>query len=126
MTPEQRAKRIHKIVYSCDDRAELAERIVALEYENAKMQELMSESRQANEKLLAELRRYKSIVHARYSQPVAKLMEENAKLRELVSDTLMDTNDYAHKYGLPEHDWKAVNNHLNDRMQELGVEVGND
>lgn len=40
MTDEQR-KRIHKIVYSCDDRAELAERIVALEDDNAKLRELV-------------------------------------------------------------------------------------
>lgn len=40
MTDEQR-KRIHKIVYSCDDRAEMAERIVVLEDENAKMRELV-------------------------------------------------------------------------------------
>ena len=55
-----------------------------------------------------------------------RLREENEKLRELMSDTLMDTNDYAHKYGLPEHGWKAMNNHLNDRMQELGIEVTRD
>lgn len=31
MTPEERARRVHGIVYSCDGREELAERIVALE-----------------------------------------------------------------------------------------------
>lgn len=31
MTSEQRTRRIHEITYSTDDRAELAERIVALE-----------------------------------------------------------------------------------------------
>ena len=41
MTDEQR-KRIHDITYSCDDRAELAERIVRLEDENAKLRELLS------------------------------------------------------------------------------------
>ena len=40
MTDEQR-KRVHDITYSCDDRAELAERIVALEDENAKLRELV-------------------------------------------------------------------------------------
>lgn len=39
MTDEQR-KRVHAITYSTDDRAELAERIVTLEDENAKMREL--------------------------------------------------------------------------------------
>lgn len=42
MTDEQR-QRIHDITYSCDDRAELAERIVALEEENAKLRELARE-----------------------------------------------------------------------------------
>ena len=31
MTTEERARRVHGIVYSCDGREELAERIVALE-----------------------------------------------------------------------------------------------
>ena len=39
MTDEQR-KRIHDITYSTDDRAELAERIVRLEDENARLREL--------------------------------------------------------------------------------------
>ena len=38
MTNEQR-KRIHDITYSTDDRMELAERIVELEDENAKLRE---------------------------------------------------------------------------------------
>ena len=41
MTDEQR-KRIHAITYSTQDRMELAERIVALEDENAKLRELVS------------------------------------------------------------------------------------
>ena len=40
MTDEQR-KRIHAITYSTDDRAELAERIVALEDERDKLRELV-------------------------------------------------------------------------------------
>lgn len=43
MTEEQKAKRIHAIVYSCDSRAELAERIVRLEDEGAKLRELVLE-----------------------------------------------------------------------------------
>ena len=42
MTDEQR-KRIHDIVYSCDDRAELAERIVRLEDEREMLRELAIE-----------------------------------------------------------------------------------
>ena len=48
---------------------------------------------------------------------------ENAKLRELLAETVMDTGEYAKKYGLPEHDWGAINRHLDNRMRELGVEV---
>lgn len=36
----ERAERIHAIVYSCDSREELAERIVRLEDEGAKLREL--------------------------------------------------------------------------------------
>lgn len=43
MTEEQKAKRIHAIVYSCDSREELAERIVKLEDEGAKLRELVLE-----------------------------------------------------------------------------------
>ena len=38
-----REQRMHDIVYSCDHRPELAERIVNLEDENAKLRELCSE-----------------------------------------------------------------------------------
>jgi hypothetical protein len=41
MTDEQ-LQRIHDIEYSCDSREELAERIVALEDENAKLRKLLS------------------------------------------------------------------------------------
>lgn len=40
---EGQSKRIHAIVYSNDSRTELAERIVALEDENAKLWELVRE-----------------------------------------------------------------------------------
>ena len=46
MTDEQR-KRIHEITYSTDDREELAERIVALEEDNAKLRELVAEMYEA-------------------------------------------------------------------------------
>lgn len=41
MTEEQRNERIHNILYSTDSREELAQRIVTLEDENAKMMELI-------------------------------------------------------------------------------------
>ena len=47
---------------------------------------------------------------------------ENVKLRELLSESLMDYKLYAEKYGLPPY-ISDVNEHLDDRMRELGVEV---
>lgn len=43
MTEEQKAERVHAIVYSCDSREELAERIVRLEDEGAKLRKLVLE-----------------------------------------------------------------------------------
>ena len=37
-------QRIHAIVYSCDSREELAERIVALERENERLREILHEN----------------------------------------------------------------------------------
>ena len=46
MTDEQR-KRVHEITYSTDDRMELAERIVTLEDENAKLRKIVEDMRKA-------------------------------------------------------------------------------
>ena len=51
-----------------------------------------------------------------------KLQAENAKLRELLAETLMDVHEYAEKYGI-ESSYDAVNEHLDARMRELGIEV---
>ena len=51
------------------------------------------------------------------------LEAENAKLRELVRETLMDYRQYAEKYGLPPY-LSDVNEHLDARLRELGIEVG--
>ena len=48
---------------------------------------------------------------------------ENAKLRELVADTLMQPRDYCQKYDIEYDSWDSVNDHLDARMRELGVEV---
>lgn len=48
---------------------------------------------------------------------------ENAKLRELLADTLMQPRDYCQKYGIEYDGWDSVNDHLDARMRELGVEV---
>lgn len=48
---------------------------------------------------------------------------ENAKLRELLADTLMQPCDYCRKYGIEYDVWDNVNDHLDARMRELGVKV---
>jgi len=103
MTDTQ-SKRIHAIVYSTDSREELAERIVALEDENAKLKnnnnylhEMLSESRQANEHLYTELKRNKSILRTRPNAMTA-LYDENTKLRELVRDMWRFTGTACKKY----------------------------
>ena len=66
---------------------ELNEELEKAKAENNYLREMLSESRQANEKLLVELKRYKSILQAR---PTAMnlLFEENAKLRKLAADAI--------------------------------------
>lgn len=51
------------------------------------------------------------------------LQAENAKLRELVADTLMQPRDYCQKYDIEYDSWDSVNEHLDARLRELGVEV---
>ena len=50
------------------------------------------------------------------------LQAENAKLRELVRESLMDYRQYAEKYGLPPY-LRDVNEHLDARLRALGIEV---
>ena len=50
------------------------------------------------------------------------LKNENAKLRELLEESLMDYKEYAVKYGLAPY-LDDVNAHLDARMSELGIEV---
>jgi hypothetical protein len=59
---------------------------------------------------------------ARLFDKTLELGAENRKLRELVTDTLMDVHEYAEKYGI-EPNYDAVNAHLDNRMRELRVEV---
>lgn len=53
-----------------------------------------------------------------------QLRAENAKLRELIADTLMQPRDYCKKYGIEYESWDSVNDHLDARMRELGIEAG--
>ena len=51
-----------------------------------------------------------------------RLKAENAKMRELVRESLMDYRQYAEKYGLPPY-LSDMNEHLDARLRELGIEV---
>lgn len=57
-----------------------------------------------------------------YKEVIREYVAENAKLRELLSESLMDYKLYAKKYGLPPY-FSDVNEHLDARMRELGIEV---
>ena len=57
-----------------------------------------------------------------FSEPTL-LEVENAKLRELLKESLMDFKEYAEKYDLAPY-LDDVNEHLDARMRELGIEVG--
>jgi hypothetical protein len=54
---------------------------------------------------------------------VSELDAENAKLRELLSDTLMDPQKYCEKYDIEYEGWNSANTHIDARMRELGVVV---
>lgn len=59
-----------------------------------------------------------------HRRAIAELQAENEKLRELISDTLMDVRDYCAKYGIDIDDpWGNANADLDRRMRELGIEV---
>ena len=47
---------------------------------------------------------------------------ENAKLRELLADTLIDPRDYCAKYGIDYDGWDSANDDIDRRLRELGVE----
>ncbi len=48
---------------------------------------------------------------------------ENAKLRELLADTLIDPRDYCAKYGIDYDGWDSANDDIDRRLRELGIEV---
>ena len=52
-----------------------------------------------------------------------RLRAENAKLRELLADTLMQPRDYCQKYGIEYESWDSANVHLDARLRELGIEM---
>ncbi len=64
--------------------------------------------------------------HCPACKNVADLQEalaENARLRELIADTLLDPREYCEKYGIEYEGWDSANAHIDKRMIELGVDV---
>lgn len=51
------------------------------------------------------------------------LRDENARLRELIADTLLDPREYCEKYGVEYEGWDSANAHIDKRMIELGVDA---
>ena len=140
MTDEQR-KRVHDITYSTDDREELAERIVKLEDENAKMREKYYKYESKMDGLVCELTggllsksatlpndALYSVIEEQMTDELVdesfKLTLENAKLRELARDALMltkDTDCYGCRYDDHadcEHGYECT---LLRRANELGI-----
>ena len=97
-----------------------------LQVENANLREMLSESRQANEHLYVELKRYKRIFRTRPID-VNALFYENKKLRELA--TLMRTFHVSscnscrwHDECKERTDWKCIAPQKIDSMaDELGI-----
>jgi hypothetical protein len=59
---------------------------------------------------------------ASVKRSLAAAHAENRKLRELLRESLMDYRQYAEKYGLAPY-LDDVNEHLDARLHELGIEV---
>lgn len=103
------------------DAIELGETIGQLKAENAKLREQVAELdelRMKNASLKAALEG----MHLIREQDKA----ENDKLRELVQDMLMSSQDYCEKYGIEYEGWSSADDHIDARMRELGMEVTND
>ena len=114
MTDEQR-KRIHKIVYSCDDRAELAERIVRLEEENARLREYATKLEQTNDQLSND-----NCDLLCDTQEMQLFIDENAKLRELCED-MLSCIEIREAFRRPPT--AEMCKGFADRARELGIEV---
>lgn len=90
----------------------LAEQNIAeLQAENAKLRDDLETQREVTwQNTKRNAREYK------------RVRDENDRLRELLGESLMDYKLYAKKYGLPPY-LSDVNEHLNARLRELGIEV---
>lgn len=87
VTEEQKSKHIHEILYSCDSREELAERIVALEDE-AEKQKIKSEVLKAHGIEIVDAVGGGHEIYDTRQREVDRLEYENAKLRELLKNAL--------------------------------------
>ena len=109
MTDTERAKRLHELLYSCESRDEMCERLVELEEESAKLAIML------NVEHIARL----------------NIERENAKLRELVADMWRFTGNACKKYPRlfdpSAQGGQTVQLNVIDafeqRMRELGIEV---
>lgn len=93
--------------------AKMARSISALEAENAKLREQVTQLRDDWESE----RDYADQMEAKEKRAA----EENAKLRELLADTLIDPRDYCAKYGIDYDGWDSANDDIDRRLRELGV-----
>lgn len=110
----------------------LNEELQKAKAENNYLREMLSESRQAKEKLRVELERYNSIDQAQ-STAMNLLFEENAKLRKLAADAIpliwlgnVDCSGCIHMrecYAGEATDFAPENCRLIIRARELGIEV---
>lgn len=142
MTDEQ-LQRIHDIEYSCDSRAELAERIVALEdklamYENAKLVDVLHEVEEESVLAYHGLQSDIELLIKSETESFEKwwrsecrndnklkrievLDAENAKLRELLRDDLRPK--YDHTLRMTPVEWREYDDDILRRACELGIEV---
>lgn len=57
------------------------------------------------------------------AEAIERLEAENALLRMLLGEMLMDLDDYCERYDL-ELSYEAAEEHMDSRLLELGIEVG--
>lgn len=54
---------------------------------------------------------------------VADALDENDRLRELVRDMLMSPQEYCEKHGIEYEGWASADDHIDARINEMGIEV---
>ncbi len=100
--------------------------------ENAKLRELLSESRQANERMYIKIKRYKNVLRTR---PISMnaLFDENTKLRELATEAIRLMQADGPDCGLCKHysecwtdeamDYSPSGCVICDEARKLGIEL---